>query len=94
MTKTKEELLKELMVKPDYIRNICIAAHIDHGKTTLSDSLVAGAGMISQELAGKQLFMDFTEQEQQRGITIWSANASMVHEYENDHYLIRLNKDL
>ena len=90
MTKTKEELLKELMVKPDYIRNICIAAHIDHGKTTLSDSLVAGAGMISQELAGKQLFMDFTEQEQQRGITIWSANASMVHEYENDHYLINL----
>src|SRR3989344_4605605 len=90
MAKTKEELVKELMQQPDKIRNIGIAAHIDHGKTTLSDSLIAGAGMISEELAGKQLFMDTTEQEQARGITIWSANASMVHEFEGGHYLINL----
>ncbi len=89
----KKELtqtVKELMRKPEYIRNIGIVAHIDHGKTTLSDNLLAGAGMISEELAGKQLAMDFVEQEQERGITIYSANVSMVHEYENEDYLINL----
>jgi elongation factor 2 len=46
--------------------------------------------MISQELAGKQLAMDFDEQEQERGITIFAANASMVHEYHGQEYLINL----
>src|SRR5437879_2837452 len=50
--------------------------------TTLSDSLIAGAGMISEELAGQQLFMDYDEQEQARGITINAAIASMVHDFE------------
>ena len=72
------------------IRNIGIVAHIDHGKTTLSDNLIAGAGMMSEELAGKQLVLDFDEQEQARGITINTAAASMVHEYEGDEYLINL----
>ena len=44
---------KDLMNKLEYIRNIGIAAHIDHGKTTLSDNLLAGCGMMSEELAGK-----------------------------------------
>ena len=44
------------------IRNIGTAAHIDHGKTTLSDNLIYGAGMMSEELAGKQLMLDFDEQ--------------------------------
>jgi elongation factor 2 len=90
MATDKSEIVKELMTKPENIRNIGIAAHIDHGKTTLTDSLVAGAGMMSEELAGKQLFTDFDEQEQERGITIYSANVSMVHEFENDNYLINL----
>jgi elongation factor 2 len=81
---------RELMHKPEFIRNIDIAAHIDHGKTTLSDNLIAGAGMMSEDLAGKQLVMDFDEQEQARGITINAASASMVHEIEGRQFLINL----
>ena len=90
MAKDKTALIRELMNKPEFIRNIGIAAHIDHGKTTLTDSLVAGAGMMSEELAGKQLFTDFDKQEQERGITIFSANVSMVHEFDDNDYLINL----
>jgi len=82
--------IKELMWKPEKIRNMGIVAHIDHGKTTLSDNLLAGAGMISEELAGQQLYLDFDEQEKERGITINAANVSMVHEYKGEEYLINL----
>jgi len=79
-----------LMDQPEFIRNIGTVAHIDHGKTTFSDNLLAGAGMISQELAGEQLFMDFDEEEQARGITIDAATVSMVHEFDGKEYLINL----
>lgn len=84
------ERVTELMDKPEQIRNIGIVAHIDHGKTTLSDNLLAGAGMISEELAGRQLFMDSDEEEQARGITIDASNVSMVHEYDGKEYLINM----
>src|SRR3970282_1310130 len=89
----KEENIKRaeaLLHKKEFIRNIGTAAHIDHGKTTLSDSLIAGASMISEELACSQLFMDYDEQEQARGITINAAIASMVHEHEGHEFLINL----
>ncbi len=84
------ELVHKLMYNPEQILNIGIAAHIDHGKTTLSDNLLAGAGLMSEDLAGKQLVLDFDEQEQARGITIDAANISMVHEFEEKSYLINL----
>lgn len=92
MTRRKKmvERVTDLMDKPDHIRNIGIVAHIDHGKTTLSDNLLAGAGMISEELAGRQLFMDSDEEEQARGITIDASNVSMVHEYGGEEYLINM----
>ena len=92
MTRRKKmvERVTDLMDKPDHIRNIGIVAHIDHGKTTLSDNLLAGAGMISEELAGRQLFMDSDEEEQARGITIDASNVSMVHEYAGEEYLINM----
>ncbi|MFA6072697.1 MAG: elongation factor EF-2 [Candidatus Woesearchaeota archaeon] len=80
----------ELMVRPERIRNIAIAAHIDHGKTTFSDNLLFGAGMMSQDLAGKACALDFHEDEQERGITIDSAAVSMVHTCEGQEYLINL----
>ncbi len=89
----KEDNIKkaqDIMMTPEFIRNIGTAAHIDHGKTTLSDNLIAGAGMMSENLAGKQLMLDFDEQEQARGITINAANASMVHHYHGKDYLINL----
>src|SRR5919201_77474 len=89
----KEDNIKKaqaLLHQKERIRNIGTAAHVDHGKTTRSDSLIAGAGMISEELAGQQLFMDFDEQEQARGITINAAIASMVHDFEGGQYLINL----
>ncbi len=78
------------MLTPEYIRNIGTAAHIDHGKTTFSDNLIAGAGMMSSELAGEQRALDFDEQESARGITINAASASMVHKFEGKEYLINL----
>ena len=84
------EKAKAIIENPQFIRNIGIAAHIDHGKTTLSDNLIAGAGMMSEDLAGKQLMLDFDEQEQARGITINAAVASMVHNLDNHDSLINL----
>jgi elongation factor 2 len=90
MSDKELDAIKGVIEDPEHIRNIAIAAHIDHGKTTLTDNLLARAGMISDKLAGDQRFMDFDDQEAERGITIYSANISMVHEYDNDDYLINL----
>ncbi len=93
MTHIRAELAKaipDMMHNLDQIRNIGIVAHIHHGKTTLSDNLLAAAGMISNELAGKQLYLNFDEQEQARLLTINNADVTIVHEYENRQYLINL----
>jgi len=89
----KEDNIKraeDVMHTRERIRNLAIAAHIDHGKTTLSDNLIAGAGMMSEELAGKSRVLDFDDQESARGITINAASASMVHSVNGEDYLINL----
>src|SRR3989344_1380688 len=90
MADDKIEKIQKLMHKQERIRNIAIAAHIDHGKTTFSDNLLCGAGMLSEEIAGKACVLDFHEDEATRGITIDAANVSMVHKLEGGEYLINL----
>ncbi|MBD3388289.1 MAG: elongation factor EF-2 [Candidatus Altiarchaeales archaeon] len=90
----RQEQVKDKVMKivntPELIRNMGVVAHIDHGKTTLSDSLLAAAGLISMDTAGKQLALDFHEDEQARGITINAANVSMTHDYDGKEYLINM----
>jgi elongation factor 2 len=80
-----------LMTQQDRIRNMGVIAHIDHGKTTTCDSLLAGCGMLSEEKAGKQLYLDSEKIEQERQMTVKSSNVNMVYELkEGDEYLINL----
>ncbi len=83
------EILK-LMEKKEHIRNIGIIAHIDHGKTTMTDSLLAKAGLLSSQIAGKARALDYLEEEQKRGITIKTANISLLHDVGGHSYVINL----
>ena len=75
------ENLLAMMHDPLQIRNIGLIGHIDHGKTTLSDSLLAEAGMLSKSLAGEARVLDYLEEEQRRGITMKSANISLRYDH-------------
>lgn len=87
--KTVSEALK-IVHKREQLRNFGIIAHVDHGKTTLSDSLLAAAGMLSPSLAGQTLFLDYLDLEQRRGITIKSANITLYYEYKGRSYVFNM----
>ncbi len=87
--KQVSEILR-IMRNLEQVRNIGITAHVDHGKTTLSDSLLAAAGIISEKVAGEALALDYLDVEQKRGITVKSANISLYHEYKGKPYVINL----
>lgn len=78
--KMTADILK-MMENPQQVRNIGLIGHIDHGKTTLSDSLLAEAGLLAKSLAGEARVLDYLEEEQRRGITMKSANISLVYEH-------------
>jgi len=71
------EQVRELMDDAKQIRNMSVIAHVDHGKSTLSDSLVGAAGIIKMEEAGDKRLMDTRADEIARGITIKSTAISM-----------------
>jgi elongation factor 2 len=87
--KQTEEIVK-LMNTPEIIRNTSIIAHVDHGKTTLSDSLLAAAGIISEQTAGQKLFLDSWDLEQKRQMTVFASNISLTHTFGGKDYLINL----
>ncbi|KAL2135449.1 hypothetical protein VTI74DRAFT_8435 [Chaetomium olivicolor] len=69
--------LAKLQQNADDVRNICILAHVDHGKTSLTDALLATNGIISPKLAGKIRYLDSRPDEQLRGITMESSAISL-----------------
>ncbi len=80
----------DIMRKPERVRNIGTLAHVDHGKTTTTDSLLMGAGLLSPKVAGKALVLDYYEVEQLRNITVKAANISLYFEFEGKPYIINL----
>ena len=88
--KSMTERIVETMKYPEQIRNIATSSHVHHGKTTLTDNLMGGAGMIAEEMAGKAMYTWFDPQERDRQLTIYGANVAMVHEFEHKDYLINL----
>ncbi|MFW9923048.1 MAG: GTP-binding protein, partial [Candidatus Thorarchaeota archaeon] len=84
------EKISSLMTNQKNIRNVVLVAHIDHGKTTLSDSLLAAAGILAPSTAGEARALDYLPEEQRRGITMKTANISLTFKKGEEDYLVNL----
>jgi elongation factor 2 len=80
----------KIIKNKEQIRNFGVIAHVDHGKTTMSDSLLAHSGIISPSSAGSALAMDFDREEQERGITIYQANVTLYYMQKGRDYVINM----
>jgi len=88
------EQLREIMDHKHNIRSMSVIAHVDHGKSTLTDSLVSKAGIIASSRAGDARFTDTRADEQERGITIKSTGISMFFDYNLDEDEKVIQKEL
>lgn len=85
-------LAMTIQAKPRHVRNVCICAHIDHGKTTLVDTLLASNNLIAKEHSGQLRYMDYLYTEQERCITMKASAVSLLH-LSNDQAVINLFRD-
>ncbi len=74
----------------EHVRNFGVIAHVDHGKTTMSDSLLAAAGMIAPSVAGQALALDSMPLEQSRQMTIKAANVTLYYEEDGTPYVLNM----
>ncbi len=90
--KSPEEIQRMVREHPMHLRRIfSITAHIDHGKSTACDYLMRRAGLLSDTYAGQARKTDTDEEEQERGITIFTSVALLNYKFEDKDYLIELN---
>ncbi|MHA2296444.1 MAG: GTP-binding protein [Candidatus Hodarchaeales archaeon] len=90
MVKFTVEAAQKMMENRDLVRNLGVIAHIDHGKSTLTDSLLAASGLLAEKVAGEARATDTREDEQERGITIKTTGISLFHEMRDKEFLINL----
>ncbi|KAI2808248.1 Translation factor guf1 mitochondrial [Blomia tropicalis] len=72
------------------IRNFCIIAHIDHGKSTLSDRFLELTGTVKKEDGLREQFLDNLQVERERGITVKAQTCSLIWNYKSEDYLLNL----
>lgn len=90
--KSPEEIQRMVKEHPMQLRRIfSITAHIDHGKSTACDYLMRRAGLLSDSYAGQARKTDTDDEEQERGITIFTSVALLNYKYEDKDYLLELN---
>ncbi|MHA1722604.1 MAG: GTP-binding protein, partial [Candidatus Baldrarchaeia archaeon] len=90
--KQPEEVIELVTRGPFETKRIfSIVAHIDHGKTTTTDYLLRRAGLMSFDAAGQVLMTDYDEEEQQRGITIFTSVVNLSYEYNGKNYIFQIN---
>jgi elongation factor 2 len=87
--KSTQDILR-IIGNKEQIRNFGVIAHVDHGKTTMSDSLLAASGIIAPSVAGQALALDSMKLEQNRQMTIRGANVTLFYESQGNEYVINM----